>query len=163
MKFLASAALLFAAIAPATAQSATGMAAMQYYVGSWSCLASGTGQTPSKATVTYAMDDGVLRMWVVVPKQGKMTKDYAFQSATVYDAKSGHYVQSTLDTLAAWSISTAKPWSGNTELWVDRENSSGKLTRGETIRTNQNSFSFHSYPTTTSTKANFGGTCTRTS
>lgn len=163
MKFLAIAALLAATIAPSAVQSATGMAAMQYYVGSWSCTAGSVGQKPSKATVTYTMDDNVLRMWVVVPKQGKMTKDYAFQSATVYDPKAGHYVQTTLDSDAAWSVSAAKPFAGNTEHWVDTENSSGKLTRGETIRDGQNSFSFHSYPTTTSATSNFGGSCTRTS
>ena len=162
MKFLAITALLAAAIAPSAAQSATGMAAMQYYVGSWSCTGASAGKAPSKATLTYSMDDNVLRMWVVVPKQGKMTKEYASQVATVYDAKAGQYVQTGLDTDASWSVTTAKPWSGNTEVWYDRETKDGKLGRGETIRTSQNSFSFKSYPSATSTKASFSGTCTRT-
>lgn len=163
MRYLAIAVLLLVAVAPSAAQSATGMAAMQYYVGSWSCMAGDTGRPKQKANVTYSMDDGVLRMWVVVPKQGKMTNDYAFQSAMVYDAKAGHYVQSNLDTQAAWSISTAKPWSGNTEVWYDKQSNNGKLGRGETVRTTQNSFSFKSYASATSTKSTFGGTCTRSS
>lgn len=163
MRYLVITVILLSALAPSAAQSATGMAAMQYYVGAWSCMAAPTGQPKQKATATYSMDDGVLRMWVVVPKQGKMKSDYAFQSAMVYDAKAGRYVQSNLDTQAAWSISTAKPWSGNTEVWYDKQSNDGKLGRGETVRTNQSSFSFESYPSATSTKPSFGGTCTRSS
>ncbi|MGA8575414.1 MAG: hypothetical protein WB609_06945 [Candidatus Cybelea sp.] len=38
---------------PAAAQPSTGMAAMQYYVGTWSCMAGNVGQPPVKATATF--------------------------------------------------------------------------------------------------------------
>ncbi len=163
MRVLAIVGLAVAVGAPAAAQSATGMGALQYYVGTWSCEAGTVGQPATKATATYALDSGVLRGWIVVPAQGKMTKPYSFSSATSYDAKDGRYVQSTLDNDAVWSVSFAKPWTGETELWIDHTTSNGKLTHGETVRTSATAFSFSSYPTLTSTKANFKGTCTRSS
>ncbi|MEO9025958.1 MAG: hypothetical protein ABI329_02770 [Candidatus Tumulicola sp.] len=155
--------MAIAVVAPAGAQSATGMAALQYYVGTWSCTAGPVGRTATKATATYTIDSGVMRAWVDVPAQGKMTKPYAFSSATTYDAKNGHYVETTLDNDSAWSVSTSKPWTGNTEQWTDRSTSTGKLGHGQTVRTDQNSFAFLGYPTLTSTQADFKGSCTRSS
>ena len=164
IKTLALSALALAVIiVPAGAQAATGMAAMQYYVGTWSCSAGNVGQTPSKATATYALDSGVLQGSVLVPAQGKMTKPYAFSAATSYDSKSGRYVQTSLDNQSVWSVSYAKPWTGNTEMWMDHASSTGKLTHGTTVRTNATSFSFAGYPTLTSTTPNFKGSCTRSS
>ncbi len=148
--------------APAAAQPPAGMAAMQYYVGTWSCVAGNVGQPSVKATATFTMDSGLMREWVVVPAQGKMTKPYVINIATSYDAKNGRYAETQIDNLAGWSVSFAKPWTGNTEHWTDQANS-GKLGHGQTVRTNQNSFAFMSYPTVTSTKPNFKGTCTRSS
>ena len=72
------AALVLAVVfaAPAGAQSTVGMGAMQYYVGTWSCMAGSIGTPPSKATSTYTLDGGIMRQWVEVPAQGKMTKAY---------------------------------------------------------------------------------------
>jgi hypothetical protein len=163
IKTLALSALALAVVVPAGAHAATGMAAMQYYVGSWSCTAGDVGQTPSKATATYTLDSGVLHGFVLVPAQGKMTKPYAFSAATTYDSKNDRYVQTTLDNLSVWSVAYAKPWTGNTEMWMDHASSSGKLTHGTTVRTNTNSFSFAGYPTLTSSTPNFKGSCTRSS
>lgn len=160
MKYLlAAVALLAASIGVARA---AGMSQEQYYVGSWSCMVGEPGHKPSKASVNYTMDAGMLRMWVLLPVQAGVKRQYAFSQTTIYDAKAGHFVQSGLDTDGGYSVSTAQPWNGNTESWVDRVNSTGKLGRGTTVRTNHNSFSFKGYETTTSSKPNFEGTCTRT-
>jgi hypothetical protein len=163
IKGVALAALALAVPIPAGAQSATGMASMQYYVGSWSCMAGDVGQPPSKATATYTMESGVLRGLIVVPPSGKMTKTYAFDAATSWDAKGNRFVQATLDNAGYWDISVAKPWTGDTEMWVDQKNNNGKLSHSQTVRTSQNAFAFEGFPTLTATKATFKGSCTRSS
>lgn len=160
---LALAVLAFAFAAPAGAQPATGMAAMQYYVGTWNCVAGPVGSPQSTATATFTIDAGVMREWVFVPAQGKMTTPYALSTATTYDAKNGRYVETFLDNQGAWSISVAKQWTGNTEQWSDQTTADGKLGHAQTIRTDQNNFSFTGYPTPTSTTPNFQGKCTRSS
>ena len=104
-------------------QSTMGMDPMQYYVGSWSCMAGPVGQTPSKATATYTLDSGVMRGWVLVPPQGKMKTAYALEIVTTYDAKNHRFVQIQLGNDSNWSVDYAKPWTGNTEQWVDHANS----------------------------------------
>jgi hypothetical protein len=148
---------------PAGAQSTTGMTSLQYYVGTWSCQAGLIGRPASKSTATYTLDSGVLREWVDVPAQGKMTKPYAISIAITYDAKKGQYVQTGLDNQASWWVSLAKPWTGNTEQWVDHSSSDNMLGHAEVVRTNQNAFSFTSYPTLTTAKPIFKGTCNRSS
>jgi hypothetical protein len=149
--------------APAAAQSATGMGAMQYYVGTWSCSAGMVGQAASTATATYTLDSGVLHAWINVPKQGKMKSVYAFSEATTYDAKNARYVETRLDNLASWGVAYAKPWTGNTETWTDHATSDGKLTRGNTVRVSQNEFTFDNYPSQSATKVDFKGSCHRNS
>ena len=54
--------------APAGAQMMSGtssMSGMQYYVGTWSCMAGSVGQPQSKATATFTMESGLLRQYVV--------------------------------------------------------------------------------------------------
>ncbi len=149
--------------APADAQPVTGMAAMQYYVGTWSCTAGPVGAPPSKATATYTIDSGLLREWVVVPAQGRMTTPYVIGIATTYDAKKNQYVQTGLDSEASWWVSVAQPWSGNTEQWTDQSTHNGQLGHGQTVRTDQNSFTFTSYPTATAKQPDLQGTCNRSS
>jgi hypothetical protein len=156
-------ALVVGLAAPASAQPMTGMAAMQYYVGTWSCQAGPIGSPPSTATATFTIDSGVMRQWVAVPAQGKMTSSYALSIATTYDPKNGRYVETFLDNMGNWTISFAQPWTGNTEQWTDQSSNDGKLGRSQTVRTDQNSFTFTSYPTVTSTKPVFQGTCNRSS
>lgn len=155
--------LALALAAPAAAQPATGMAAMQYYVGTWSCQAGPPGSPPSTATATFTLDSGILRQWVVVPPQGKMTTAYVISFATTYDAKNGRYVETEIDNQGGWSISYATPWTGNTEQWIDQATMDGKPGHGQTVRTDQNSFSFTGYPTTTSMQPDFQGSCNRSS
>ena len=51
--------------------------------------------------------------------------------------------------------------AGKTEHWADTQNSTGKLQHTIVTRTSQNQFDFESYPTLSSMKANFKGSCTR--
>jgi hypothetical protein len=162
-KTLGAFALAIAFVTPAGAEPTTGKTSMQYYVGTWSCQAGPIGRPASKSTATYTLDSGVLREWVDVPAQGKMTKPYVISIATTYDAKKGQYVQTGLDNQAGWWVSSAKPWTGNIEQWADRSNSDNELGRGQVVRTDQNTFSFASYGTLTATKPNFEGTCNRSS
>jgi len=149
--------------APAGAQSTTGMGAMQYYVGNWSCIGGPSVSPPVKATSTYVADVGVLRQWTSVPKQGKMRAAYAFSAAVTYDAGRRRYVQTSLDNNAGWGVSVAKSWSGNTELWRDLATDDGKLGRGKVVRTSRNAFTFTGFATPTTTKPNFTVTCKRSS
>ena len=160
MRNLALLAILAVAFAVPVATRSAGMDDMQYYVGTWSCTAGDPGKAPSHATVTYTLDGGVLRQWVSVPVQTGMKRAYYFSSATTYDTKKGMYVQANLDSDSAWSISYAKPWTGNMEQWSDHASSS-KPGHSTVTRTDQKSFSFLGYPTLTSTTPNFKGSCTR--
>jgi hypothetical protein len=162
-KVLVLCAFVVAFAAPAAAQPAAGMGAMQYYVGTWACLGGPVGVPPQKATLTYTIDSAVLRQWVAVPAQGKMKTPYAVSFDTTYDAKKGRYVSTSLDNLAAWSVSVAKPWTGSTERWTDIATNDGKLGHGTVVRTDENDFVYTGYPTVTSTKPNFKVTCKRSS
>ena len=131
---------------------------MQYYVGSWTCVAGNTGEKPVNATVEYTMNSGVLREFVLVPAQGKMKTAYALSIDQSWDAKNGRYVSTSNDNDGGWSVSFAKPWTGSTEQWVDHA-SSTKPGHSTTIRDNANAFHFMSYPSPTSMTANFKGSC----
>jgi hypothetical protein len=159
MRFLLLCAFVAAAVAPAAAQTSGGMAAMQYYVGSWTCLAA--DEPDSNSTATYAIENGVLRDTVVVPAQGKMTTPYELAIATTFDAKNNRYVQTSLDSTATWAVSFAKPFTGNTEEWVNSATSDGKLGRVQVVRTNEKAFDIIGYSTTTQAKPDFKVTCRR--
>ena len=117
MRFLVLFALIAAAAAPACAQTTAGMAAMQYYVGTWACAAA--GEPDSNSTATYAIENGVMRDSVVVPPQGKMTAPYQLTIVTTFDPKNDRYVQTSLDNQATWAVSFAKPFTGSTEEWLN--------------------------------------------
>jgi hypothetical protein len=159
MRFLALFALVAATVAPASAQTTNGMAAMQYYVGTWACVA--VGEADSNATSTYAIENGTLRESVVLPPQGKMTDTYQLTIVTTFDPKNNRYVKTTLDNQATWSVSFAKPFTGNTEEWTDDVTYDGKLGRSEIVRTDQNAFSIAGYSTTSQPKPDFVVNCHR--
>ena len=46
------------------ARSATGMEAMKYYVGTWSCTGGRIGKQPFHFTLRYAMNGGILQSWL---------------------------------------------------------------------------------------------------
>jgi hypothetical protein len=155
--------LAIALITPIRANSSSGMSAMQYYVGRWSCTAGSIGEPPSKAQITYTLDSGVLRSLIVVPPQGKMKSSYTLTFNTTYDAKHDRYVQVSNDTQAASTISFIKMPNANLEQWTDYAAYNQKPGHGETVRNSQNSFSVTSYPTVSSTKAVFKASCHRSS
>lgn len=153
--------LTLALVAPAAAVQPSGMAAMQYYVGTWACLAGEPNHPPSHATVTYTLDLGVLRQWGVVPAQGKTKRAYAFGDATTYDAKKDRYVSAFADNLGGWELSVASPWNGQTEQWTDRSTDTGELGRVQVVRTDTNDFVVVAYETKTASQPNFRVTCKR--
>lgn len=159
MRFIALFAFIAVTIAPAAAQNASGMAAMQYYVGTWSCAAA--GEADSNSTATYAIENDVLRDSLVIPPQGKMTAPYQLSIVTAFDAKNNRYVQTSLDNQGTWAVSFAKPFSGNTEEWVNNATSDGKLGRVQVIRTDQKTFDIIGYATMSQTKPDFKVTCHR--
>ena len=57
MRLLAVFVFLAVAAVPAIAQDSSGMAAMQYYVGTWACAA--VGEPDSNSTATYTITNGV--------------------------------------------------------------------------------------------------------
>jgi hypothetical protein len=146
--------------APVAAQS-TGMAAMQYYVGNWACTGGNVGSPPIKATVTFTLDSGIMREWVVVPAQGKMTNPYTISAAFSYDSKNGRFAQAGLDSISQWWVSSATPWTGNTEQWADLQNSTGKLGRSEIVRSGQDTYVYTGWETMTAPQPNFKVTCQR--
>ena len=157
--------LAFAAIvaAPNGVRAASGAAALQYYVGTWSCQAGAIGKLSKKSTVIYTFDSGILREWVDVPPQGTMATPYLNSIATSYDANKGHYVQTGMDNEGFWWVSFAEPWTGNTEQWTNHASSDNNIRSYKWVRTNRNTFSFTEYPSRTATKPDFGGTCSRSS
>jgi hypothetical protein len=159
MRFLLLFAFIAAAVAPAAAQTPAGMAAMQYYVGSWTCAA--VDEPDSNSTATYTIENGVMRDLVLVPAQGKMTTPYELAIATVFDAKNNRYVQTSVDNQATWAVSFAKPFTGNTEEWVNTASFDGKLGRVQVVRTDAKTFSIIGYSTTTQPKPDFTVTCHR--
>jgi hypothetical protein len=159
MRVLVLFAFIAAAVAPACAQTTDGMAAMQYYVGTWNCAAA--GEPDSNSTATYAIDNGVLRDAVRVPAQGKMTTPYQLAIVTAFDAKNNRYVQTSLDNQAMWAVSFAKPFTGKTEEWVNNATSDGKLGRVQVVRTDQNDFDIIGYSSMSQTKPDFKVTCHR--
>jgi hypothetical protein len=155
--------LAIAIIAPVRADSSSGMGAMQYYVGRWSCTGANVGRPPIKAQITYTLDSGVLRSLIIVAPQGKMKSNYTLTFNTTYDGKHDRYVQVSNDTQAASTISFVKMPNANLEQWTDYAAYNQKPGHGQTVRNSQNSFTVTSYPTLSSTKPGFKATCRRSS
>jgi hypothetical protein len=124
-------------------------------------MAGNVGQPPSHATATYALDGGLLREFVLVPAQGKMTSPYTLQIAITYDAKRHRFAQTGLGNDGEWWVSYAKPWSGTTESWIDHATANNKPGHSENVRESSNHFSFMSWDAPTGGKVNFKGSCTR--
>lgn len=162
MKAIVLVSFVLAVLAPMSAQSASGMAAMQYYVGSWSCTGGMVGD-PTHATSTYTMENGILRQSVSVSPTAKMKQPYYITFAMSYDAKHQRYVQTSVDAFGGWTVSSAKPFTGNTEHWTDTASDSGKLGWGDAVRVNQNTNTYTGYASMTSKAPNFKVTCTRNS
>lgn len=133
---------------------------MQYYVGSWACTGGMPGKAQNHATLSYTMDDGMLREWIVVPVQSGQKTPFGQELLTTYDASHGRFVQVYMDSAGEWGV-TYVTLNGNTETGVDHATSSGHLGHGMTKRMGS-TFTYTGYPTLTSTTPNFKATCHRT-
>lgn len=111
--------------------------------------------------MTYTFDYGLLHEWVDVPRQGKMTKPYLNSIAISYDSEKRRYVQTGMDNEGDWWVSFAEPWTGNIERWTNLVSSDNRTRHYQWVRTNQNTYSFTEYPSPSSTKPDFKGTCSR--
>jgi hypothetical protein len=146
---------------PVAAQSATGMDALQYYVGTWTCTGGNVGTPSQTATVTFTLDSGILREWIVVAAQGNMKNPYAISAAFSYDSKNDRFAQAGTDSISEWWVSYAKPWTGDTEDWTDQQNSTGKLGRSQIVRSAQDTYVYTGWETVTAPNPNFKVTCQR--
>ena len=162
MKNLAAFIVLTAAlVVSAAAQETTGMSAMQYYVGTWSCVARPMSGPPLSFTATNRIDLGIMRQWFTVAPHWKMTAPEGYTATMTYDSQNRRYVETQLHYDATWQISSAKPWSGNIERWTDIASSDGKLSHVKFTRINKRAYNFAAYPTLTATTPYISGSCRR--
>jgi hypothetical protein len=137
------------------------MDAMQYFVGTWACKVTPAGVPPLNVSVGFVMGSGILREWDEIHVPGERAQ-YTISKSISFDSKNGRWVQAQADNNGAWIVSYLKPWTGNTEEWLDEAASNGKLGRNETIRTGADEFAFKGYVNPSDTKPNLEGRCTRT-
>lgn len=152
--------LSFGSMTAVTAQSASGMDAMKYFVGTWTCKGAMAAGPTLDITLKFVMDSGILREWDEVRIPGTAAP-YAISKSIVYDAKNSRWVQVQGDVDGTWIVSYLKPWTGKTEEWLGQASFDGKLGRDETIRTGANEFGFKNYANPADTKPDLDGTCTR--
>ncbi|HEX4014826.1 MAG TPA: hypothetical protein VHX17_13195 [Candidatus Cybelea sp.] len=159
MRYIVLFAFLASTAVSAGAQTPSGMAAMQYYAGTWACAA--VGEPDSKTTATYTIVNGVMRDSVYLPPQGKMTTPYQLEIVTTFDPKNDRYVQTTLDNQSVWAVSFAKPFTGNTEEWINTATYDGKLGRVEVVRAAASAFDILGYASVSQDKPDFKVTCSK--
>lgn len=162
MKVLLFLALFAISAVPVAAQSTSGADALQYYVGSWSCTGAAPGQPPTRATITYTMNGGVLHQTIDAPKMGKMKQAYFSSSSTTYDPKNNRYLVAGVSNdpsafAGTWTL------SGNVETGRDAWVSSGKPGRNQTVRNSNSMVTYTGYDTVASTKPSFKATCRKSS
>jgi hypothetical protein len=134
------------------ARSATGMAAMQYYVGSWSCTGGTIGKKMLHASLKYTMDGDILQNWIHV------SDGYVQSGSISYDSKNDRYVNAGVANDNTWFVNYMT-LSGNTETSVDHATADGKLGHGVTVRTSNTSFTYTGYPTVSGGNPNFKASC----
>jgi hypothetical protein len=147
--------------APAFSQTSAGGDALNYYVGTWTCVGGPTDTPAVKATITAAINEGLLTQHVSVPVQAGMTSAFSQTFTMAYSPITKTYNQVEIDGFGGWGVSKANPWTGNTEEWTDVATATGKLGRGQTVRTDQNHFTTVGYASATATAPNFKATCER--
>jgi hypothetical protein len=148
------------AAAKANAQTPNSMDALQYYVGTWSCVENKTGSPPVSSKFTFAMESNLMRQWITRPKQGSMRAPYVVNSTFAYDSAHRRYVQTEMDNDAAWWVSVAEPWKGNTIHWVDVQTLT-KPSRWEMTRVDGTTFTIGSFAKVTDETPNYTATCKR--
>lgn len=156
-----TASLLTLLLAPTTeAQAANPMDALQFYVGTWSCLERKAGDPPLSSTFTFAIESNLMRQWIARPKQGSMQAPYVVNSTFAYDAARQRYVQTEMDSDATWYVSVAEAWQGNTIHWVDLATST-KLSRWEMTRIDNTTFTVESFAKVSDQTPNYTASCKR--
>jgi hypothetical protein len=134
------------------ARSATGIAAMQYYVGAWSCIGGPVDKQPFHFGVKYTMNADILQIWAQVPK------GYVQSSSLRYDSKNDRFVEVAVANDDTWFVAY-RTISGNKETSVDHVTSDGKLGRLVTVRTSRTSYTSTIYPGLSGGKALLRWTC----
>jgi hypothetical protein len=158
---LAIALLAFLSGAPTTkAQAVNPMDALQFYVGRWTCLERKASHLPMASTFTFAIESNLMRQWIVRPKQGSMQAPYVVNSTFAYDATRHRYVQTEMDNGAAWYVSIAEPWQGNTIRWIDVATST-KLSHWEMTRIDNATFTVESFDKASDKTPNYTASCKR--
>jgi hypothetical protein len=85
------------------------------------------------------MESNLMREWIDRPEQKSMRTPYVVNATFAYDSKHRRYVETEMDNEAAWYVSVAKPWSGDTIQWVDLATST-KPSRWEMTRIDGTTF-----------------------
>ena len=142
------------------AQAVNPMDALQFYVGTWSCLERKASGPPLSSTFTFAIESNLMRQWISRPKQGSMQVPYVVNSKFAYDATRHRYVQTEMDNDATWYVSIAEPWQGDTIRWVDLATST-KLSRWEMTRINNTTFTVESFSKVSDKTPNYTVRCKR--
>jgi hypothetical protein len=138
----------------AASAQATGVDALRYYVGTWTCKGApvterGFSGDVSTGTATFTLQGGTLHEHLMIPPKGDQTKPYSLNVTTTYDAAKERYVAASVDSDENWSVMYAPPFQGNKlEHWTDHQTSSGKHGRKDVIRYTQTMFATFSFPTT---------------
>ena len=155
-------ALLVIAPLSASAETATGMTAMQYYAGTWNCMGGPAGTPPMPATLVaaYETGNGVMRQTLDVPATATFP---GVKSTTLvsWEAKNNMFVSVALDDRGGWNVSRAPAFTGNKELWADVATDDGKIGRSEIDRVDQNDYIYTAYATPTITAPRLRATCKR--
>jgi hypothetical protein len=157
--------VLAGALTIAASAQATGMDAMRYYLGTWTCKGAPTeaSATVSVGTATFTLQNGVLHEHLVIPPTVDQTTAYTLNVRTTYDAAKQRYVSASMDDHENWTVAYAPPFlGGKLEHWTDHQTSSGNLGRKEVIRYNQNAFAAFSFSSTDrKAKPKFRSICRR--
>ncbi len=137
------------------------MDALQFYIGKWACLERKASDPPLSSTFTFVMESNLMRQWIARPKQGSMQVPYVVNSTFAYDATRHRYVQTEMDNEAAWYVSVAEPWQGNTIRWVDLATSTESFPAGEMTRISDTAFTVESFAKAGDKAPNYTASCKR--
>jgi hypothetical protein len=137
------------------ARSATGMEAMQYYVGTWSCAGGIIGKQPLHFMLRYTMSGGVLRSWL-------SAKGYVQSGSLTYDPKNHRYINAAVANDGTWFVAYATI-SGTAESSVDHVTNDGKLGRLIIVRISSTRFASTGYSRVSNGEAFSKAACQKSS
>jgi hypothetical protein len=152
--------VLLLAATSSRAEVADPMHALQFFVGTWSCIEHPQDKAALSSTFTFVMEPGLLRQRIVRPKQGAMRAPYVVNSTFAYDSTHRRYIQTEMDNEAAWWVSAADSWQGDTLHWVDLSTST-TLSRWEMTRVDPATFTIRSFSKRDDPAPNYTASCKR--